>query len=252
MYNWNSVFLSYCDGGSFSGNNETISDYQGHPLFFRGFRVLSAMAENLLNEQGLSTATDVVISGCSAGGLATFLHVDWWHSLLPQSAKVVGMPDSGFFLDYESQMNYHGYMIWVFLQMNSTSGVNSGCIKNYQGSGETWHCIFAQHTSSFIQTPIFPLQSEYDSWQIAYDLDSKDPVVINKYGLSLRSLVADTILNRPQNSIWLHSCADHCGGWGNIHIDGESMATAFQKWYEGSDHKYFQGKDYPCTACCSS
>ena len=25
MYNWNAVILRYCDGGSFSGNNETVT-----------------------------------------------------------------------------------------------------------------------------------------------------------------------------------------------------------------------------------
>ena len=25
MYNWNSVYLQYCDGGSFSGNNDTVT-----------------------------------------------------------------------------------------------------------------------------------------------------------------------------------------------------------------------------------
>jgi hypothetical protein len=37
-----------------------------------------------------------VISGCSAGGLATFLHVDNWAALPKLSAaKIRGMPDSG-------------------------------------------------------------------------------------------------------------------------------------------------------------
>ena len=27
MYSWNAVFLRYCDGGSFSGNNETVTTY---------------------------------------------------------------------------------------------------------------------------------------------------------------------------------------------------------------------------------
>ena len=49
---------------------------------------------------GLKEATDAVISGCSAGGLATFLHTDQWCDALP-NAKCVGMPDSGFFLDYQ-------------------------------------------------------------------------------------------------------------------------------------------------------
>ena len=34
------------------------------------------MYTSLLSSHGLSMATDVVISGCSAGGLATFLHTD--------------------------------------------------------------------------------------------------------------------------------------------------------------------------------
>jgi len=47
---------------------------------------------------GMNKATDVLVSGMSAGGLATFLHVDAIASWLPQ-AKVFGVPDSGFFLD---------------------------------------------------------------------------------------------------------------------------------------------------------
>lgn len=34
--------------------------------------------------RGFSKATDVVVGGGSAGGLATFLHVDWWASMAPK------------------------------------------------------------------------------------------------------------------------------------------------------------------------
>ena len=58
---------------------------------------------SLYNAHGLANATDVVISGCSAGGLATYLHTDQWCDLLHGQArlekrapaKCVGMPDSG-------------------------------------------------------------------------------------------------------------------------------------------------------------
>ena len=58
--------------------------------------------------QGLGAASDVVVSGCSAGGLATYLHVDRWAAALPK-AKVRGLPDSGFFLDFDRvpSPNYH-------------------------------------------------------------------------------------------------------------------------------------------------
>lgn len=42
--------------------------------------------EDLVNVRGLDKATDVVISGCSAGGLATYLHVDNWANRLKTEA----------------------------------------------------------------------------------------------------------------------------------------------------------------------
>jgi len=220
MYNWNAVFLRYCDGGSFSGNNDTETKYQGNSLYFRGFKNLQAMFNDLFTNRGLNVATDVVISGCSAGGLATFLHVDWWKDLLLQ-AKVVGMPDSGFFLDWESDKHYHDDLIWVFNQMNSTSGLNSRCINAYVSTDSAWRCIFAQYTSPFIVTPIFPLQSEYDSWQVANELDSTDAVQINKYGDILTLWVTTNLLANPKNGIFLDSCFHHCGSWGSIKINGK-------------------------------
>ena len=44
-------------------------------------------------------------------------------------------------------------------QMNATSGLDEGCVSHYQGSGNEWMCIFAEHTSPFLTTPTFPLQS---------------------------------------------------------------------------------------------
>ena len=89
---------------------------------------------------------------------------------MPTGAKVRGMPDSGFFMDYQGPPAYQSGMQWLFYQMNSTSGVNERCISAHQSTHDTHKCIFAQHTAPHIQTPIFPLQAEYDSWQIGNDL----------------------------------------------------------------------------------
>jgi len=252
MYNWNMVYLKYCDGGSFSGNNESATSYNNEKLYFRGFRVLTAMHQDLVASKNLNSASDVVISGCSAGGLATYLHVDWWRSLLPGSTRVVGMPDSGFFLDFEGPPRYHTLMIWTFTWMNATDGVNQECIKKYSTTGNTWNCFFAQHTSPFIKTPIFPLQSEYDSWQVGNDLGSSDPSQVNTYGTLLTNLVKTQVLDtNPQNSVFLDSCYHHCGDWNTIKIGGLTQAQAFKEWYQGSKNVWVQGKPYPCQSCCS-
>lgn len=78
FYNWNIAFLRYCDGSSFSGGREGTVTVGDRELHFRGFAILNAMIDDLLAHRGLQGSTDVVVSGCSAGGLATFLHLDYW------------------------------------------------------------------------------------------------------------------------------------------------------------------------------
>lgn len=251
MYNWNMVFMRYCDGGSFSGNNATVTTYKGKKLYFRGMLILDAMLKDLLENRGLDKATDVVVSGCSAGGLASWLHTDKYRGIINKNAKVVGLPDSGFFLDYEApSKKYHSGMIWVFNQMNATAGVHQGCIAGE--SKEPWKCMFAEHTAPYIKSPMFPLQSEYDSWQTSQDLASNDPAMINQWGKNLTALVNKNFLTEANHGIFLDSCHHHCGEWGSIRIDGDVQAIAFQKWYNDPKTKriWNQNKAYPCDACC--
>jgi len=255
MYNWNMVYLMYCDGGSFSGNNETVSIVQGTNIYFRGFRNLHAYHADLTTNHGLMDGTDFVIGGCSAGGLATFLHVDWWHDNLPKTSTVKGLPDSGFFLDYDSTQpggpKYSTSMKWVFAAMNASSGVNQDCIRAHTPTMDTNMCIFAEYTSPHIKTPILPLQSEYDSWQVLYILGSKVDADINTYGQMFVSRFKMDVLNNPTNGAFLDSCFHHCGAWDSITIDNTLTGAAVKNWYEGKQGVFVQGKEYPCTACCS-
>jgi hypothetical protein len=56
------VFLRYCDGASFSGNNASTYPISGTELHFRGHHILNAAMDDLLNNRGLDQATDVVVS----------------------------------------------------------------------------------------------------------------------------------------------------------------------------------------------
>ena len=44
-----------------------------HQLFFRGWVNLNAVLDEL-SSTGMIDATDILIAGCSAGGLATYFH----------------------------------------------------------------------------------------------------------------------------------------------------------------------------------
>ncbi len=53
IYNWNVIFLRYCDGSSFSGNNasETIVNTSNgtQQLYFRGYHILTNALEYISN-----------------------------------------------------------------------------------------------------------------------------------------------------------------------------------------------------------
>lgn len=96
FYNWNRVKLRYCDGGSFSGDSEFRSG--SSVIYFRGQRIWDAIISDLL-PKGLAKAEKVLLSGCSAGGLATFFHCDNLKERLGGAATVKCLSDAGFFLD---------------------------------------------------------------------------------------------------------------------------------------------------------
>ncbi|KAL6008606.1 Pectin acetylesterase 8 [Asimina triloba] len=84
FYNWNRVKIRYCDGSSFTGDVEAVNKATG--LHFRGARVWLAVIEDLLAE-GMSSAENALLSGCSAGGLTSILHCDSFHSLMSIGTK---------------------------------------------------------------------------------------------------------------------------------------------------------------------
>lgn len=94
------VLVNYCDGGSFSGNNDTVTwtEWNGTtvPVYYRGFSNLQAVVDDLASAHGLQAASDLILSGDSAGGLATLWHADYFAARLP-STRVVAAPDSGYF-----------------------------------------------------------------------------------------------------------------------------------------------------------
>ncbi|CAE6923365.1 PAE5 [Symbiodinium natans] len=279
MYNWNIVFMMYCDGASFSGDNATVTVHNGTQLHFRGRRIREAFAQDLLHNQGLANASDLIVSGCSAGGLATYLHVDQWcdslHEAQP-SAKCAGLPDSGFFIDYQDPQvrcspdssapsvpgalgttingDYHCGLWWTFHIQNASSGVNQRCLE--QHVKEEWRCMFAEYAAEFLRTPVFALQSMYDSWQTTHVQGTGGVSKTAILGMNITERLKNKLLGKnPESGAFLDSCLHHCGAWNSIRIEGDLVATAVERWYSGlgragSKRLWNQNRSYPCRDCC--
>jgi hypothetical protein len=233
-------------------------------IYYRGARVLTAVQSYLLAAGGLSSATDLVVSGSSAGALAVYLHVDAWAAIAPPGATVVGLPDSGFFRRWTvappgGGASWAAQLEWVFIAMNGTGGVPAACVAAHASQPSA--CIFAEVVAPTIATPVFALQSQYDSYQIEAELHASAAnfTAINAYGAGLAvtlnaTLLASTV--QPRHGVFLDACFHHTRYWGDIVIGGDDQAAAFAEWYTagrvtpGGTRVWAQRQAYPCASCC--
>ena len=247
----------------------TVVCVQPESLYSRGFRILQA-AFSYLVKQGLHSAQEVVVSGNSAGGKATYIHLDWWaqqiHSVAPMS-KVYGLPDDGMFLDFDRDYSvfnderttwegnvrgrYTQQIQWVFHMMNTTASLDQSCLAHYTPQMVPWKCMFGQHALPFIDTPVFVLQTMYDSWQMHQILvheGYEEPV---REFAQLSFTAAQRVNTLDWHGGWLTGCYKHCGLWAEIEIDGVNTPEAFEMFKSGTKRVWSQGMmSYPCESCC--
>merc|ERR1711924_496586 len=117
-----------------------------------------------MRDYKMKEAENVLLTGCSAGGLSTFLHVDYVGSVLKREAhglkKYRAVPLSGYFLlheNVEGKMVYPDEMRYSF-HMQNISGpgaVNDACVAAQARKEDAWRCYFANETFPHIQTPLY-------------------------------------------------------------------------------------------------
>ena len=252
MASWNAVYIRYCDGGTMSGRVvDPVRAANGTELYFRGAFILRAVVDSLALELGadFTLGTDFVIGGSSAGGLAVYLHLDWWRRQLPTAATVAGLADSGFFLDWQrnttSAHSYDSDLRWGFQAMNYSGGV-AACVAAKRAKGAPpSDCAFAGHALPFVRTPVFILQSVYDSWQLQWEHgEHKAPhdfAALNAYGARLSSAIKTAVrLNEQAGGTvggFVERCYHHCTTtmlWTTRPaIAGITPQEAFGRWYRG-------------------
>lgn len=89
----------YCDGAFHQGNNKSPINYKDRQLYFRGAVNTRSHIKWANNKYNLAQAERIVVSGSSAGGMATYLWVDYFRTLVPNPKVVYGVADSGIFYD---------------------------------------------------------------------------------------------------------------------------------------------------------
>ena len=126
-------------------------------IYYRGRRNLDAYIAAWL-ARGIGKAKAVLVNGCSAGGLAVYLHLDYIRSRIPSAVDVRGIPECGMFLDlktWDRKPAYTPNYQWVAGAQNVTGGVNAACIAATPAL-EQWKCFMAQYTLPHIKVISHP------------------------------------------------------------------------------------------------
>ncbi|KAK4486734.1 hypothetical protein RD792_006693 [Penstemon davidsonii] len=175
FFNWNKVKIRYCDGSSFASHSD--SEFRnGTKIFFRGQLIWDTFMDELLSI-GMSKAREALLTGCSAGGLATLIHCDDFRNLLPKDANVKCLADAGFFLndlvltgsrfvfvnrkDITGKRTIESFYRDVVHLQGVAKSLNKDCIARSEPS----KCFFPREFIGNIETPVFLVQPAYDFWQ---------------------------------------------------------------------------------------
>lgn len=133
LWNWNHVMINYCDGASFASSLQAPFPVNAsYSVYMRGSYILDAALDMLAPLMAASGVTDVVLKGCSAGGLAQYLHADHMverlRGVLGAAPRIVSAPGAGFFNDlpatFTGQYVFRQEMQWVFTNHNVSDNLN--------------------------------------------------------------------------------------------------------------------------------
>lgn len=275
FFNWNKVKIRYCDGASFAGHPE--SEFKnGTELFFRGQLIWETLMDELLSI-GLSNARQALLSGCSAGGLATLTHCDDFRKILPKYATVKCLADAGFFLNVKDVAGHRTiesfYQDVVHLQAVAKS-LDKDCVARMEPS----KCFFPQEFIKNIKTPIFLVHPAYDFWQIKHIFvpDESDPhgswfkcklnidncnpsqmEVLHGYRHSLLKVLNEFQQNK-EGGMFINSCYVHCQTWmtetwhssNSPRINDKTIAESVGDWFFNRQVAKQIDCPYPCNPTC--
>ncbi|KAM1225534.1 hypothetical protein ACFX13_044986 [Malus domestica] len=276
FYNWNRIKVRYCDGSSFTGDVEAVDPATN--LHFRGARVFRAIMDDLL-AKGMKNAQSALLSGCSAGGLASILHCDNFRSLLPVDAKVKCVPDAGYFINART-VSGSPYIQAFYSEVVALHGSAKNLPASCTSRMSPGLCFFPQNVVPLTRTPIFFVNAAYDWWQIQNILapDVADPEgAWKKCKLNIKNCSPSQLQtmqefrlqflktitgasNSSSHGWFIHSCYAHCQiemqeTWlaaDSPMLCKTTIAEAVGDWYY--DLTPFRKIDcpYPCNPTCKN
>ena len=262
---FNHVFLPYCSGDIWSGNQTEASnpfgDGSGGPrkFVFAGHTILQAAVAELKAYVGSAGegVKEILLEGCSAGGIGTFTNADWVAAQFPK-ATVRANPQAGYFglgIDRYAYFSRHAVDPdphhysddgWMANISKYVSPAMEHCMANDPAAGALL-CSTPPRFYPFTTTPMFVSENTADSYQVFVQggcPQSEEPEAV-AFVQYLRGILAGSLHSNvvqgakaATDGLFAPACLAHCLAWngdGAPVVDGRTHQQAMGDWYYGRD-----------------
>lgn len=262
FFNWNHVYVNYCDGGSYSGyRSEPVTEF-GEEVFFHGKYIVPSVLTDLTSTRDLVNATDLVFGGESSGALGAMLNansvVTFMKRGIGSKASVRIISDAGWFVqmpDHAGENYNSDWFSGVAVTHNVTGHLNTQCLERH--AEDSWRCMLPNYNYPYISAPLFIIQSSLDIYQLEYfyfhDEDEGIACVKDPMRNCTQDLFASTEdfrkkllknlelpLKTPTTGMFVDACWAHVQTKSNSHfnnpkVQSTAMVDVISAWYNLPD-----------------
>lgn len=267
------------DWGTLAGQDAAASQpefyFSGHLNFVHIIDQLTTNATFTANGGGIGQATDVLLTGCSAGGFGARGNADWLYDTLPATTNFRAAPAAGLTTGSQTFANFEagvpgGYPLPLPAHVPAPATVwqlyvDPVCIANNRADRTEEEaaafCMSNEGFISSIRTPTLWISPQFDTYPLTHQYSNasdRDDFTFSsddyataigqeylaQWGRESRRLLFDNA-----EFVYAPSCLDHCGvtplkGSGGPGIGGHSSLDVINDWFFGHDllsHKVIEG-----------
>lgn len=248
FWNWNHVDVPYCSQDLHSGtvtqpSNETWG------LYFSGHLVFQAILNALEASAGLGQATEIILTGASAGGIGVWINVDYLAERYP-NARVTAVPIAGFYFyaypyqgvnhtssglaDFRPQAWPQHYALWQ-------SFADESCVA--ARTADPWACMLANYSYPYISSEAFVVEAQTDQVVLEdhdwlpgeWRTEAPEHAYMQAWSLNMTTGLAPLMApSNKRNGVFNPACYIHTSfGLSSPLINGTNYQTALGDWYFG-------------------
>lgn len=167
FYDWNHVDVPYCSQDLHSG--QVTSPSAGtFGLYFSGHFVMRAILAALNASHGLGDAAEIIVTGASAGGIGSWINVDYIGDAFP-GARVTVVPIAGFYFyaypymganHTSSELANFAPSAWPVTVALWQAFADETCVA--ARTADPWACMLANYSFPYIAAEAFVIEAQTD------------------------------------------------------------------------------------------